>query len=179
MHEQSYCHKCANKGHSDIAVDEYLSITYQESLWIDPSLTSSRDFLPQHLAPPYPATHATEDIISSTTIHMLLSLFVTSHTFSNYHPLLSIHIMGVISWSRLQNSSMTVRKIPFKYRYMSITSKINLSSLLSPLDSKLELKFHPFWRNSSNRAPCRIMLVRYQYMKATDNKGYGPKWHKL
>ena len=63
--------------------------------------------------------------------------------FSSYHPSSPPILWGHILIYKLQNSSMIVRKIPFKYKYMSITFKINLSSLLSPLDSKLGLKFHP------------------------------------
>ena len=106
IHEQSCCYTDATTK----VAHEYLSTPHGEPLWIDPSLTSSRDFSPQHLPPPYPASHAMKDIISSATAYMFLSPFVTFTSFPKPSPIPLYPYYGVISRSKLQNSPITVRK---------------------------------------------------------------------
>jgi hypothetical protein len=151
IHEQLCGHRRAHKGRPDIAVHEYLSTLHPEPLWVDRSLTLSWDF-----SPPYPATHTTKDILSPTTVHMLLSPSVTSSTFPKPSPPPLHPYYGVISRSKLHNSPMAVRKPPLwiLIHVNNLQNKSFIPPLSSPyaLDSKSGLKFHP---SGETPATCR------------------------
>ena len=147
---------------------KYLSIPHREPLWVDPSLTSSQYFSPQELAPLYPPTHATEDIIFLNTVHMLLSPSITSSIFLKQSTPTLHNIMGLyldISSRTHQWQFESPLWIP-----IHISNLQNKYSPLSPpytLDLKLGLKFHHSNKNSINVwESYRFMLVQYQCMKA-------------
>ena len=117
---------------------------YREPLWVDPSLTSSQDFSPQQLASPYPATHTTEDIISSTTVHMLLSPSITSSIFPKQSPPTLHQYYGLyldISSRTHQWQSRSPLWIPIHVNNLQKKSFIPLSPPYA-LDLKLGLKFY-------------------------------------
>ena len=133
-----------------------------------PNLTSSQEFPPQQLAPLYPSTHATEDIISPTMVHMLLSPSITYSIFPKQSPLLSTHITGLyldISSKTHQWHSGSLLWIPIH------VNNLQNKSFILPLPSlctwfEIGAQISPLWWNSSNVWElCRFMLVRYQCIK--------------
>ena len=137
-------YRSAYKDRPNIAIRRYLSMSHQEPLWIDTSLTHSRDFSPQHLTLPYPTSHAMEDIIYPTTVHILLSPSMTSCTVPKLSSSPLLPYYEVISRSKLWNSPK-VRKPHFEYFNSSLSS-------LYAFDFKLELKFDP---SCETPATCR------------------------